>query len=197
MRLAIGLPGTSNKPPMRAGFTLVEMVVVMSIMVITIGVVAPSFKGFLQGRNLANESRRFLSFTHYGSVRAINEGVPVDLWMDVKAGRYGLAASGGYTETQTNEVDFLLDKDLKMMVSPPQGTLTRSNWWTPDMTRGRGRLPVIRFQPDGFISDSSPQNVVFADTSGPKGAGSQIWIVENPTHTRYDIDYNHRQVARF
>jgi type II secretion system protein H len=199
MRLATGHPQPtgSNEGGMRAGFTLVELIVVMTILVVTISIVAPSFKGFLRGRNLTNEARRFLSITHYGSTRAVNEGVPVDLWIDVKGGRYGLAASGGYTETKTNTVDFTMDKDLKMMASPPPGTLTTSNWWTPQMTRSRGRFPVIRFQPDGFISETSPQDVVFADVTGAKTTGAQIWVVENPNHTRYELDLNHRTMARF
>lgn len=160
-------------------------------MVIVIGAVAPSFKGFLQGRNLNNETRRFLSLTHFGLVRAVAEGVPVDLWINVKQGRYGLAASGGYTETRTNAVDFTLDPQVQMMVSPPPGTLTRSNFWTPSTTRGGG-LPAIRFQPDGFISDTSPQSVVFR-----QGQGAQIWLVENPNHMRYDIQTDHAKATRF
>jgi prepilin-type N-terminal cleavage/methylation domain-containing protein len=201
MRLAIGhrLPtGSRINGATRAGFTLVELIVVMTILVVTISIVAPSFRSFLRGRNLTNEARRFLSITHYGSVRAVSESVPVDLWMDVKSGRYGLAASGGYTETKTNTVDFIMDKDLKMIVGPAPGMLTTSNWWTPTMTRARGRFPIIRFQPDGFISETSPQEVVFQDaTGGNKTVGTQIWLVENPNHTRYELDLNHRTVTRF
>jgi prepilin-type N-terminal cleavage/methylation domain-containing protein len=201
MRLATGHrpPTSSNNGVTRAGFTLVELIVVMTILVVTVAVLAPSFKGFLRGRNLNNEARRFLSITHYGSQRAISESVPVDLWIDVKTGRYGLAASGGYTETKTNAVEYTMDKDLKMMASQPTGTLTMSNWWTPQATRSRGRLPIIRFQPDGFISETSPQNVVFADSAGGnnKTLGTQIWVVENPNHTRYELDLNHRAVSRF
>jgi prepilin-type N-terminal cleavage/methylation domain-containing protein len=177
----------------RGGFTLVEMVVVMAIMVVVIGTVAPSLKGFLQGRNLTNEARQFWSLTHYGLNRAVNEGVPVDLWIDVKRGSYGLAASGGYTETKTNAVSMTLDPDVKMAVSPAPGMLSQSNFWTPStLARGRRGVPVIRFQPDGFISDTSPQSVVFGQGTYP-----QIWIVENTNHTRYDIEFNHTKLARF
>jgi hypothetical protein len=40
----------------------------------------------------------------------------------------------------------------------------------------------IRFQPDGFISDASPQNVYLR-----QGNDAQIWIAEAPTHLEYDI----------
>ena len=189
---AIGHPRrTRSQGGLQAAFTLVELVVVMTIIVIVIGTVAPSFKGFLQGRNLNNEARRVLSLTHFGLVRAVGEGVPVDLWINVKQGRYGLAACGGYTETRTNAVEFGLDQGVQMMVSPPPGALTQSNYWTPSTTRG-GSMPVIRFQPDGFISDTSPQSIVFR-----QGQGAQIWLVENPNHVRYDLQTDHAKATRF
>jgi len=194
MRLATGQrqPAATSPGARRPGFTLVEMVVVMTIMVVVIGAVAPNLKGFLQGRNLTNEARRFWSLTHYGSSRAINEGTPVDLWIDLKRGTYGLAASGGYTETKTNAVNLTLDADVKMAIIASRGTLTQSNFWTPSMiSRARGGLPVIRFQPDGTISDSSPQSVIFGQGTAP-----QIWIVENANHTRYDIEFNHTKLVR-
>ena len=84
MRLATGHPRATSKPAPCTAFTLVELVVVMTLMVIAIGVAAPSFKGFLQGRNQEDEARRFLSLTRYGLSRAVAEGMPVDLWINVK-----------------------------------------------------------------------------------------------------------------
>jgi type II secretion system protein H len=174
----------------RAAFTLVELVVVMAIMVVVIGIVAPAFKGFLQGRNLTNEAQQFLSSTRYAMGRAVGEGVPVGLWMDVKQGKYGLAASGGYTETQTNALEFKLDPDVQITASRASGPLTQSNSWTVVSTR-RSWMPVIRFQPDGFISDDSPTRIVFKQ--GP----TQITIGENASHTRYEVQSNQRKSARF
>ena len=54
---------------------MVELVIVMTIMVIAVGVAAPSFKSFLQGQNLENEARRFLALTRFGSSRAVSEGI--------------------------------------------------------------------------------------------------------------------------
>ena len=123
----------------------------------------------------------------------------MDLWIDVQHGRYGLAGVSGYTESKTNQLDFTVDKDLQMTVSQPMGTIQQSNWWTPSTVRGRGWMPVIRFQPDGFVSDTSPGNIVFkdVDSTGRQGTGSQTWIVENPNHAKYDLDANHSPVSRF
>jgi Tfp pilus assembly protein FimT len=168
----------------------VELVVVMAIMVSVIGLVAPAFKGFLAGRNLNNEAQRFLFFTRFGMSRAIGEGVPMDLRINVKQGWYAMAATGGYSETWTNETHFNLDKDVKMQVYPSQGTMTQSNSWTV-MTGRRARSPVIRFQPDGFISDSSPARIVFQQGQ------TQILIRENDYHTRYEVQPTQTRTGRF
>jgi len=168
-------------------------------MVIVISVAAPTFKAFLKGRDLENEARRMLSLTHYGAIRAVSEGLPVDLWINVKQGRYGLAACGGYTESKTNAVSFYLNNEsdaqkqsLQLQVSQPPGMLTTaSNFWTPSTAR-RGGMPVIRFQPDGFISDTSPKTVKFAQGTDP-----EIWLVENTNHTRYEIQLNHAKSMRY
>src|SRR5580700_9493384 len=94
--MAIGL---LNGKSHRKGFTLVELMLVMAVMMIILSIVVPSLKGFFRGRNLDNEAMRFLALTRYGQSRAINEGVPVELWVNTKAGNYGLEALSGYTET--------------------------------------------------------------------------------------------------
>jgi Tfp pilus assembly protein FimT len=143
-------------------------------MVIVISVAAPTFKEFLKGRNLENEARQFLSVTRYGASRAVSEGLPVDLWINVKQNKYGMTAAGGYTETRTNAaaLTFTLDENVQMQVSQPPGMLTTvSNWWTPSTVR-RGAMPVLRFQPDGFISDTSPKVVKFEEGQGGTGTGN-------------------------
>ena len=187
---ATGQIPTRSRPGPRAAFTLVELVIVMSLMVIAISTVAPELKGFLRGRNLESESKRFLSLTRYGSSRAVSEGLPVELWINVKQNKYGMAASGGYTESKTNALNFSADTNVIMLVSPAPGTLTQSNFWTPFAVRRAG-LPVIRFQPDGFISDSSPQTIKFQQGNDP-----EIWIRENTNRTRYEIEFGHAKSSR-
>jgi len=191
MRLATGHPSSSIKAGPDAAFTLIELVIVMSLMVIAVSVAAPSLKFFLKGRSQEDEARQFLELTRYGSSRAVSEGLPVDLWINIKQNKYGMAASHGYTETKTNTAGFTVNSDVSMQVSQSPGTLTQSNFWTPFNVR-RGAVAVIRFQPDGFISDSSPQTVKFT-----QGQDAEIWIVENGNHMRYDMELNHRKSARY
>jgi type II secretion system protein H len=164
-----------------AAFTLVEMILVMTIMVVLLGVVFPSLQGFFRGRNLDNEAQRFISLTRYGQSKAIAEGLPVELWINPRQGSYGLAAVSGYTETQTNPINFNLDQSVQITFSAPSSVLIRSNYWTQAKAQF-GAVTKIRFQPDGFISDSSPEKIFLRQATG-----AQILIAETPSHLRYDI----------
>ena len=53
-------------------------------------------------------------------------------------------------------------------------------------------LTKIRFQPDGFISDTSPENIFFLEQGGP----GEMWIAETPTHLRYEIQTGQPRGAR-
>lgn len=175
----------------RAGFTLVELILVMTIMIVVVGIVFPSLKGFFHGRNLSNETQQFLSLTRYGRSRAIAEGVPVELWINPARQSYGLQGVSGYTETDTRAESYNVDKTVRITFSPPTSLLTRSNVWTPK-SASRGALTLIRFQPDGFISDTSPQNIFF--TQGD--TGNQMWLAENSTHIQYDLQSRPYSSAR-
>jgi Tfp pilus assembly protein FimT len=179
----------TGKPRDNRAFTLVELILVMTMMIIVIGVIFPSLEGFFHGRNLDNEARQFLSLTRYGQSRAIAEGIPVELWINPGQETYGLQALSGYSESQTNPMVFAVDKTVQIALSAPPTVLTRSNQWTQPSGRA-GALMKIRFQPDGFISDTSPENIFFR-----QGDGGEIWIAETPTHLRYEIHPGHPQSA--
>src|SRR5213082_1481480 len=85
-------------------FTLIELVLVMTILLIVFSVALPSLKGFFRGRNLDSEARRFLSLTRYGQSRAVSEGVPMVLWMRPRQGTYGLEQDRGYAEVDRKAV---------------------------------------------------------------------------------------------
>jgi Tfp pilus assembly protein FimT len=173
----------NGKTRSRAAFTLVELVLVMTMMLVLISLVFPSLKGFFRGRNLDNEALRFLALTRFGQSRAVNEGIPVELWVNPKTGAYGLEALSGYTETTTKSVPmtYNMDATVQITFSPPSSVMLHSNYWS--QVKGQfSAVTRIRFQPDGFISDASPQNVYLR-----QGADSQVWIAEAPTHLEYDI----------
>ena len=185
------LPTGNRRNDRARAFTLIELILVMAMLAIVISVALPSLKGFFRGRNLDSEARRFLSLTRYGQSRAVSEGVPILLWIDARQNTYGLLAQTGYADTDTNTVQFTLDKELRVEAVTPQiASLTRSNLWTQSAPPV-GSLPTIRFQPDGFISETSPDQIVFR-----QGTDEPIRIAESTNRLKYEIQASQSPVAR-
>jgi type II secretion system protein H len=170
--------------PAPCAFTLIELILVMALLVIVIAVAAPSLSRFMRGRTLDSEARRFVSLTRYGQSRAVSEGVPVVLWINTRQGSYGLRQEAGYSEQDAKAVDFLLGKDLRLEVAslPAQlGPLAQAR-----ATRQTDpNTPMLRFPPDGFIDETSPQSVVLRDQSG-----ESIWITQSRNRLNYEIHTN-------
>jgi type IV fimbrial biogenesis protein FimT len=162
-----------------AAFTLIELILVMAMLLIVLGVAFPSLKGFFKGRNLDYEARRFLSLTTYGQSRAISEGVPIILWIDAERRAYGLQVQAGYTESDGKAVEYTLDKDLQMAAEFPARPATTP--WKPKIA-GLSNVPMIRFMPDGTISETSPDRIVLR-----QGSDDSIFIVENTNRLAYAI----------
>ncbi len=174
----------SVEAPGQCAFTLIELILVMALLVIVIAVASPSLSRFMRGRTLDSEARRFVSLTRYGQSRAVSEGVPVVLWINTRQGSYGLRQEAGYTEQDAKAVDFLLGKDLRVEVAglPAQlGPLAQAR-----ATRQTDpNSPMLRFPPDGFIDETSPQSVVLRDQRG-----ESIWITQSRNRLNYEIHTN-------
>src|ERR1039458_10120136 len=111
------------------GFTLIELILVMSLLTVVISLTAPRLSRFFHGRTLDSEARRLLALTMSGQSRAVSEGIPMDLWVDTEQGRFGLEAEPSYDTTDPKAVDFTLDGGLGLevvnkTVATPANTLT-------------------------------------------------------------------------
>jgi len=178
------------------GFTLVELMLVMALLVIVVGVAFPSLQNFFRGRTLGSEARRFLSLTRYGQSRAVSEGIPMVLWIDARERTYGLQAEAGYLDTDGKAVQFELDDGLDVAVAqPPAVTGMAPN------TRERGRatqpvgtLPAVRFGPDGSLVETSPEYVEFRENR--PGQPSSAWIAQTANRLAYEIRSTEPVIAR-
>jgi type II secretion system protein H len=193
MTLRIGNnPASSSRAGgCRLGFTLVELMLVMALLVIMLGFSAPALSRFFRGRNLDSEARRLLALTRYGQSRAVSEGLPMLLWIDPKLGTYGLKAQTGYTDQDQKAVEYTLAQDLQMEVQTP--TRLQTNLWTlapRQVTMGR---PTICFLPDGFISETSPDRILLRQTRD----NDAVWIGATANHLAYEIETNQPPGARF
>ncbi len=166
-------------------FTLIELILVMTMMSIILAVVAPSLSRFFRSRALDSEAKRFLALTRYGQSRAVSEGVPVILWIDPQQMAYGLRADSSYVPQDTNAVQYPLSKDVQ--IEAVQGRLTRS--LTSTVWKGNGSFPPyvaqIRFNPDGTISDTSPGLIVLRQLNE-----GEVYLGTNYTRLNYEIQNN-------
>jgi Tfp pilus assembly protein FimT len=182
----------------RAAFTLVELMLVMTILVTVIAVSTPTLSRFFRGRSLDSEARQLLSLTRYAQSRAVGEGVPMLLWLDAKQGAYGLEQEPGYTDRDVKAVELKLDENVQFTVinSFPtrRATMTGSATMTGPVGIAAGRLnqaqtrnhhrsfPTIRCEPDGSFSETSPLALRLTDRDG-----ATLWLAQSALHLDYEI----------
>src|ERR1044071_9549164 len=94
-------------------FTLIELILVMTILAIAVSITAPALANFFRGRTLESEARRLLGLTRQGQSRAVSEGVPMELWLDAAQGAYGLEAEPSYQPSDSKAVPLSLDQNLR------------------------------------------------------------------------------------
>ena len=171
----------------RRAFTLIELILVMAMLLIVIGVAAPTLSKFFRGRNLNSEARRFVSLTRYGQSRAVSEGVPMILWVDAKRGYYGLQQEVSYTGVDTKAVEYAVDKELRIEVT---AAVLQPGQLAQARTAARN-LPTLRFTPDGFIGDTSPERVWLYE-----GQRDSVLITQSRNRLNYEIATNQLQTVR-
>ncbi len=164
------------------GFTLIELILVMAVLTVVISLTAPALANFFRGRSLDSEARRLLALARQGQSRAVSEGVPMELWLDVKQRKFGLEAEPGFETEDPRAVEFTLAEDMELEVRDDEtrrrdlssSRLNRAGTMitAPTLTRREG-LPRIRFLPDGLIGDDSPQVVVIIGRDGHELALAQ------------------------
>ena len=159
--------------PRRRAFTLIELILVMAMLAVVISVAAPSLSKFFKGRTLDSEARRFHSLTRYAQSRAASEGMPMNLWIDAANRSYGLEREPGYAEIDERAVSFEIAEDLEMEI---ENSLLRSAQQTTV------KLPMIRFLPDGSISEQSVSSVIFH-----QGEEDALWITQARNGLNYEI----------
>ena len=196
-------PGRSNSIPpgkartLRSGFTLIELILVMTILTIAVSITAPALANFFRGRTLDSEARRFLSLTRQGQSRAVAEGMPMELWIDSKQNTFGLEAQPGYDPTDPKAVDFTIDNDIQIdVVSTGSGSGVNAGSRTGTLGNSSPNgsvsakpvlsnhpdLPKLRFLPDGTLDDSSPKAVRFTGRDG-----TSLSVVQGRNRTSYEI----------
>ena len=160
-----------NKRSAGGGFTLIELILVMTLLVVLFSMVAPNLSGFIRGRALDSEGRRMVALMHAAQSRAISEGMPMMFWINGKAGQYGV-------EEETPPAGG--DAQAEMLSLADNLQVTVLNTGMTAMTTFHN-VPAIRFQADGMVDEDSPHQVRI-----DSAAGGSLWLVEMKNRTGYE-----------
>ncbi len=174
-----------------AAFTLVELILVMALLAIVLAISAPSLARFFKGRSLDNEARRFMALTRAAQSRAVSEGVPMVLWLETKSRAYGLNADKSFVEEDPKAEQFTADASLEMEVRHSSEAAAASQVVEfRNEKLDTGTLYTLRFNPDGFVSASSPEAVVFRQPDN-----GEVWVAQSRNRLNYEIQAS-QPVAR-
>ncbi|OPZ11931.1 MAG: hypothetical protein BWZ10_02138 [candidate division BRC1 bacterium ADurb.BinA364] len=97
----------------RRGVTLIELILVLTILATVAATTSPSLSRFFRGRDLTNESRRLLGLTGYGRSQAVSLGQPMVLWLALETGQYGLEAADPYLAGEMEAMRFQLPDGMR------------------------------------------------------------------------------------
>jgi len=156
----------------RCAFTLIELILVLALLVIITSIAVPAMSRFIRGRALDSEARRMSALMHAGQSRAVSEGMPMMLWVDEKAGAYGLEAETSGQNGDAKAENLTVDSTLQISVL---------NLGTGAQTTFKN-LPAIRFLADGTVDEDSPQVLKLTDS-----AAFSRWLGLNSGRTGYEI----------
>jgi len=182
-------PHASRLTPHDDAFTLIELILVMTILAIAVSFTAPALANFFRGRSLDYEARRLLALTRQGQTRAVSEGLPMELWFDTSKSTYGLEAEPSYEAVDSKAVDFAFDSQLQIEFSNQNtgahfgslGMASSANS-ANSTASNHPNVPKIRFLPDGSIADGSPQSVHLTGRDG-----ASMWLMLSRNRLNYEI----------
>ena len=174
------------------GFTLIELILVMALLAIVFAFSAPALSRFFKSRGLESEARRFMALTRHAQSRAVSEGVPMVLWFDSKQRLYGLNADNSFIENDPQAEQFNVDATVEIEVvhSSDAVAASQANLFKNEK-QTTGGLHTLRFNPDGFVSLSSPEVVIFR-----QGEDNELRVAQSRNRLNYEIQASKETSAR-
>ncbi len=140
----------------RGAFTLLELIVVMIILCITAAMIAPSMRGFADGRKTKDAAAQLVALCHYARTQAITEGRVYRLNIDTTSRTCWLTTLGD------GAVVRILNDHGQTLTMPPDTTV---NWDSTIANSSEiSQRGYIRFLPSGAQDIAA---VIIAGATGP------------------------------
>ncbi len=145
-------PRNTRKATKRRGaFTLIELVFVMLLLATMLAFAAPSLSRSMRQRHLKDEATRLLALTEYARAEAISQGVPMTLWVDANARRFGVSAKTGFTGDARRQREYALDPEIALEIEK--------------VAPARGITQAVEFAPDGALDSASTEAIHLSDAT--------------------------------
>jgi type II secretion system protein H len=154
------------------GFTLIELILVLTLLAISAALIAPALSDFIRGRALDSEALRLLSVSRAAQSRAVSEGLPVLLWLDAPNGAYGTEEETKAGAADSKALSFTVNDSVRLSLADSGHAAT---------TQLR-HSPAIRFLPDGNVDEASPTTIRLTDSTG-----AVLRFVQSRTRMGYEI----------
>ncbi len=151
-----------------AAFTLVELIIVMALLAIAAALAAPMLSRSLRDRNLADEATRFLSASEYARNEAVSQGIPMVVWLNASAGRFGVGGKAGFEVDESRLKDFPISDDIHFEIEDKAST-------------GQS-VDLAEFSPDGAMASTSLESLRLLDRFG-----SAVAIARTADRWGYEI----------
>ena len=131
------------------GFTLVELIIVMTLLAVVAALAVPSLSRSMRQRNLDEEATRLLALTEYSRDEAVSQGVPMIVWIEPEGTRFGVGAKSGFEGVESRDREFVVNADVHFEMKSAA---------TKD-----GVIEAMEFAPDGSPATSNLNEVRVLD----------------------------------
>lgn len=168
MTSATGRPSDRRRA---RGFSLIELLLVLALLVVAVSIVSPRIAGFIRGRSLHTETHRMLAAVRNAQSRAVSQGFPTVVWLDAAGRNYGVSLETAAGKADPTERAFPVDESVRFSVTAATGTAVTFR-----------NQPAIRWQPDGSVDEGSPTRIGLEDA-----AGARLWLVRSADRRGYEI----------
>ena len=127
-----------------SGFTLVELIVVMTLLAIMAALCAPAMSRSIRARNLNGEAARFIAATEYGRDEAVSQGVPMTVWIDPATQRFGVEPRAGFEGIESRNREFAVNADIHFEMDSTAAGIVQAVEFTPDGVPTVASLESVR-----------------------------------------------------
>lgn len=165
--------GVSRREARAGAFTLLELILVLTLVSIILSVVTASLRGFHAERTVDDAAAHFLALAKQGRTRAVDSASLLQLHVDPEDGAYWVATTA---VGEADEADAEIRAEWGRVFRLPAGvSMRRAD--TPDLTGPH----AIDFAPDGSVQ---PFSFVFTGNGDRSravtclGAGGTFSLIE-------------------